>query len=266
MPHTSTSEQLQHDRQKQVYTLGLSNGLKHLSKTKEVPTRNPDQKGSNLSVFRIYPLSRSEEKGTQTLPVENTGTTVTHQSVQCEIWSTNPLTFTKGNMTEGSITHEIRDSKTGTLMKATRQDTNTEMHSGLPDITAGADCEENDLKSNILPDQDKNTKTRPGLSVVSCETNNDVKTSNYRVPSPPISDIQTNCLDKTIVKNDTVHPETTKDTERKTSKPIQPVAYPAENIIKATGSIANVSANSTMTDVQIGNPETAEETNSKRAQ
>ncbi len=119
--------------------------------------------------------------------------------MQCEIWSTNPLTFTKGNMTEESITHEIRDSKTGTLLKATRQDINTETHSRLPDITAGA------------------------------------------------------------------------------SKPIQPVAYPAENIIpdtpliliettdtvihenKATGSIANVSANSTMTDVQICNPETTEE-------
>ena len=105
-------------------------------------------------------------------------------------------------MTEESITHEIRDSRTGTLLTATRQDINTEMHSGLPDVTAGA------------------------------------------------------------------------------SKPIQPVAYPTENIIpqsaqtpliliettdtvihenKATGSIANVSANSTMTDVQICNPETTEE-------
>jgi hypothetical protein len=224
-------------------------------------------------------LSRSEEKSTQTLPVKSKGATVNHRSVavQCEIWSTNP--FGKLSEDKGSITAQIQDGK---IMKATCQDRDIETHSsgdsGLLGANTSADCEQNVLKG----DQDKNTKTRLShnseLPGEICETNADVKPSNSRVPTPPILDIPTNCLDNTIVRNDPAFLETTKEPERKRSNQLlQPVGYSAENIIpdtpliltentdtvihenKFSGSSTNTSANTTITDVQSSDPVTTEQ-------
>ena len=82
LPSSSTSEQLANSQSK-VYTLGLSHGLQ--KRTKEPAPRSQDHERSDLSVFRIYPLSRSQDKGTQTDHNKTEAPLVYHKSVQCQI-------------------------------------------------------------------------------------------------------------------------------------------------------------------------------------
>ena len=82
LPSSSTSEQLANS-QSNVYTLGFSHGLQ--KRTKEPAPRSQDHERSDLSVFRIYPLSRSQDKGTQTDHNKTEAPLVYHKSVQCQI-------------------------------------------------------------------------------------------------------------------------------------------------------------------------------------
>ena len=196
LPSTSTSDQLQNNNQNQVYTLGLSNGLKRLSKTENIPAGNPDQKSSNLSVFRIYPLSRSEEKGTQTLSKE---TTVCHKSVQCEIWSTNPTTYIhlQGNTSEdvGCCENTITDVHINTVPD---KDKNT--------VEDGKEKE--DTETLIGPE--KNAEKRINLSNIgSFEIQGNKKSTGYFAAKN-----QTNA-DILDVKNDIALP-TSQDKDKET--------------------------------------------------
>ena len=131
-----------------MYTLGTSNGLKHLSKTENIPERNFGQKRSNLSVFRIYPLSRSQEKETQTLLKE---TLLCHKSVQCEIWSTNPTTCThlqQGHM--GEVAEAV-------CFEETIKDENTNTDSDEDKITIEDGKEREDAKSPTDPEENAET-------------------------------------------------------------------------------------------------------------
>ncbi|XP_028398078.1 uncharacterized protein LOC114521744 [Dendronephthya gigantea] len=112
LPSTSTLKHLQNNIQKQIYTLGVTDGLKHLSKSKDIPVGNTDQEESNLTVFRIYPLNKSKEKSTQTFLVDSTKPTVIHKAIQCEIWTSNTLNYPEGNSCEDkiSITNATVDS------------------------------------------------------------------------------------------------------------------------------------------------------------
>ena len=196
LPSTSTSDQLQNNNQNQVYTLGLSNGLKHLSKTENIPAGNPGQKSSNLSVFRIYPLSRSEEKGTQTLSKE---TTVCHKSVQCEIWSTNPTTYIhlQGNTSEdvGCCENTITNVHINTVPD---KDKNT--------VEDGKENED----TETLTGPEKNAETRIDLSDIgSFEIQGNKKSTGYFAAKN-----QTNA-DVLDVKNDIALP-TSQDKDKET--------------------------------------------------
>ena len=179
-----------------MYTLGLSNGLKHLSKTENIPAGNPGQKSSNLSVFRIYPLSRSEEKGTQTLSKK---TTVCHKSVLCEIWSTNPTTYThlQGNTSEdaGCYENTITDVHINTVPD---KDKNT-----VEDGKEKADTE-------TLIDPEENAETRINVGDIgSFEIQDNKKSIGYFAAKN-----QTNA-DTSDVKNDIALP-TSQDKDKET--------------------------------------------------
>ena len=118
-----TLKQPQNNSQNQVYTLGFSKALKHISKAKETAAAKSDQNDSNVSVFRIYPLSRLDEKGTQTLQLENTRAPTNHKSVQCEIWSTNSFSNCKdGNLGEDKECFIDQDTEVGTTVKDTNEE------------------------------------------------------------------------------------------------------------------------------------------------
>ena len=147
LTRTSTSELLQNNIQKQTYTLGATDGLKHLSRTKDIPVRNPDQTETNLTVFRIYPLNKSKEKSTQTLLVDRNKPTIIHKAIQCDIWTSNSLNYPKG------ASYEDRKPTTNAAM-----DSND---SGHPNTNIKSDTKEHILKSEMgsLVDQDVKKET-----------------------------------------------------------------------------------------------------------
>ena len=211
-----------------------------MSKPKELAAGNSDQNGSNaLTLFRIYPLSRSDEKGIQTSPVESTRTPVSHKSVQCEIWHTNPSTCKENNSDEERTVD--KNTKIGTTVKDTVEDkttgTHSNSHSGHTDSNTAADCEQHVLKGYMLTDEDKQTKSHlihnSGLTVTE---NDQFKTSNHIESTSSRLEIHTNCSNNIIGKDEkTVKPQITKESEKKANNQIiQPVGYPTENIIPDT--------------------------------
>ena len=220
MSSTSTSEELQANTLNQVYTLGLSNGLKHLSKITHQPARQPDQNASNVSVFRIYPLNRSKEKSTQTMEVVTREVTVNDKSVQCEIWGTNPSIRTKGNLSEDkrSITNSIQNIGRETSI-STQHELNIERYSSGDLAVNGAKYKQNVSKGDTPFGGDKST----GMCSNVPETDGEVTTSNCRLPTSPLLEISKNCPDNIdqIVNNDETLSEVTKDLEKVSSHVVQ---------------------------------------------